>query len=86
MVLLENGSVTSPAGFSAGIATCGLKQSRRPDLMLLHSDHNCTAAGMFTRNQVVGANITLNRETLAANSVILKSVKGLGCKGRTEGV
>ena len=74
MVLLENGSVTSPAGFSAGIATCGLKQSRRPDLMLLHSDHNCTAAGMFTRNQVVGANITLNRETLAANSDRVRAI------------
>lgn len=74
MELLEHGSVTSPAGFSAGVATCGLKQSGRPDLMLLHSEHDCTAAGMFTRNQVVGATVTLNRETLAANSDRVRAI------------
>ena len=72
--LLQNGSATSPDGFSAGVATCGLKQSGRPDLMLLHSDYDCTAAGMFTRNQVVGASITINRDTLAANSQSIRAI------------
>ena len=72
MELMENGSITSPQGFTVGVATCGIKASRQPDLMLLHSHRDCTAAGMFTRNQVVGAPITLNRETLTANS---KSVR-----------
>ena len=74
MELIERGSVTSPAGFSAGVATCGLKQSGRADLMLLHSERDCTAAGMFTRNQVVGATVTLNRETLAANSDRMRAI------------
>ena len=74
MKLLQHGSATSPEGFSAGVATCGLKQSGQLDLMLLHSEYDCTAAGMFTRNQVVGANITLNRETLAANSESIRAI------------
>ncbi len=74
MELLQHGSVTSPSGFSAGVATCGLKQSGGPDLMLLHSDRDCTAAGMFTRNQVVGATVSLNRETLAANSDCVRAI------------
>jgi glutamate N-acetyltransferase/amino-acid N-acetyltransferase len=71
---LEDGSVTSPAGFRAGSATCGLKESGKPDLMLVVSDRDCTAAGVFTRNQVVAAPVLLDRETLAANSTRIRGV------------
>jgi glutamate N-acetyltransferase/amino-acid N-acetyltransferase len=74
MEMLEHGSVTTPDGFTTGVATCGLKESGRPDLMLLHSERDCTVAGMFTRNQVVGAPVTLNRETLAANSERVRAI------------
>ena len=46
---------------------CGLKESGGLDLALLHSDHDCTAAGVFTKNQVVAAPVILDRQTLAAN-------------------
>lgn len=62
-----DGTVTSPMDFRAGATACGLKESGGLDLALLHSDHNCTAAGVFTKNQVVAAPITLDRQTLAAN-------------------
>ncbi len=74
MELLEHGHVTSPEGFSAGIARCGIKPAGQPDLMLLTSERDCTAAGMFTRNQVVGAAVTLNRQTLAINDSRIRAI------------
>jgi glutamate N-acetyltransferase/amino-acid N-acetyltransferase len=61
------GTVTSALGFKAGAMACGLKESGGLDLALLHSDHDCTAAGVFTKNQVVAAPVTLDHQTLAAN-------------------
>ena len=74
MKLDFDGTVTSPRGFQVGTATCGIKASGNPDLMLLHSTHDCTAAGMFTTNQVVGAPVTLNRETLEVNSTTIRAI------------
>jgi glutamate N-acetyltransferase / amino-acid N-acetyltransferase len=64
---IPNGSVTSPAGFLAGVAVAGVKHadSTRPDVGLLFSDRPCTAAGMFTRSTVEGAPVTVSREYLA---------------------
>ena len=69
-----DGTVTNPEGFQVGTATCGLKSSGNPDLMLLHSKQSCTAAGMFTTNQVVGAPVTLNRETLKSNTKNMRAI------------
>ena len=66
MRVLPNGTVTSPAGFAAAAATCGLKESGKPDLALLRSDRDCSVAGAFTKNQVAAAPVTLSQETLAA--------------------
>jgi len=64
---IPNGSVTTPAGFLAGVAVAGVKHadSTRPDVGLLFSDRPCTAAGMFTRSTVEGAPVTVSREHLA---------------------
>jgi glutamate N-acetyltransferase/amino-acid N-acetyltransferase len=62
------GTVTSPSGFRAGAVACGLKESGGLDLALLHSDQDCTAAGVFTKNQVVAGPVILDRQTLAANN------------------
>ena len=69
-----NGSVTSPLGFSAGAAACGLKKSGELDLALLYSERDCTAAAVFTRNQVVAAPVILDRETLATNSSRIRGI------------
>jgi glutamate N-acetyltransferase/amino-acid N-acetyltransferase len=71
---MKNGSVTSPLGFSAGAAACGLKKPGELDLALLYSERDCTAAAVFTRNQVVAAPVILDRETLAANSKRIRGV------------
>lgn len=68
------GTVTSPPGFTAGATACGLKESGGLDLALLYSEFDCTAAAVFTKNQVVAAPVILDRQTLAVN------------KGRIRGV
>jgi glutamate N-acetyltransferase / amino-acid N-acetyltransferase len=74
MTWLPDGGVTTPLGFSAAAVACGIKQSGRPDLVLVTSDHDCTAAGVFTQNQVAAAPVQLDRDTLAANSQAIRAV------------
>ncbi len=72
--ILPDGSVTTPRGFSAAAVAAGIKQSGRPDLVLVVSDRDCSAAGVFTRNRVAAAPVLLDRETLAANAVAQRGV------------
>ena len=69
-----DGSITSPEGFSAGAAACGLKKSGALDVTLLYSERDCTAAAVFTRNQVVAAPVILDRETLATSSSAIRGI------------
>jgi len=64
--LLPEGSITSPAGFTAAAVAGGLKQSGGLDLAVLYSAADCTAGGVFTRNQVVAAPVIVDRQVLAA--------------------
>lgn len=72
--VLPDGSVTTPSGFAAAAVAAGIKQSGRPDLVLVVSDQDCTAAGVFTSNRVAAAPVLLDRETLAANRSALRGV------------
>jgi glutamate N-acetyltransferase/amino-acid N-acetyltransferase len=47
---VENGGVTSPAGFLASGAVAGLKQSGNPDMALLYSEKDCSFS--FTRIKI----------------------------------
>ena len=71
---LPDGSVTTPQGFAAAAVAAGIKQSGRPDLVLVVSDRDCAAAGVFTRNRVAAAPVLLDRATLAANRAALRGV------------
>lgn len=71
---IEGGSVTSPAGFMAGTAACGLKSKGKDDLLVLVSEHPCSAAGVFTRNQVVAAPVVVDRECLASDPSVIRAV------------
>jgi len=68
------GSVTTPLGFTAAAVAAGIKQSGRPDLVLVVSERDCAAAGVFTRNRVAAAPVLLDRATLAANRAALRGV------------
>ncbi|HEV8229799.1 MAG TPA: bifunctional glutamate N-acetyltransferase/amino-acid acetyltransferase ArgJ [Candidatus Limnocylindria bacterium] len=56
-----------PAGFSAGAAQAGVKTgvAERLDVGLIVSDRPCTAAGVFTTNQVIAAPCVVTRRHLA---------------------
>ncbi len=73
MVFIENGSVTSPAGFAAGAAAGGIKDASL-DVTLVYSDQVCSAAAVFTRNQVVAAPVIVDRHLLAENPANLRAV------------
>ena len=68
------GTVTSPLGFIAGATACGLKESGGLDLALLHSEYDCSAAAVFTKNQVVAAPVILDRQTLETNKNRIRGV------------
>ena len=50
--LIENGSVTSPAGFLAAGVVAGFKKSKKSDFAMLFSQYDCNAAGTFTSRSV----------------------------------
>lgn len=72
--VISDGGVTTPQGFTAAAVAAGIKQSGRPDLVLVVSDRDCAAAGVFTSNRVAAAPVQLDRETLAANDSALRGV------------
>lgn len=57
-------SITLPGGFRAAGVACGIKESGKPDMMLLVADGPCAAAGTFTRNAIVGAAVVVGRRNL----------------------
>ncbi len=74
MQTLPDGGVTAPQGFEAAASICGLKSSGAPDLALVVSQRDCSGAGVFTRNRLPAAPVTLDRVTLKRNSDRLRGV------------
>ena len=77
--------VPLPVGFSAAGLHCGVKSDpAKFDLALFASDRPAAAAGVFTRNVVVGAPVRVTRErvpTGAARAVVVNS----GCSNVSTG-
>ncbi len=74
IVTITNGNVTSPAGFEASAVAAGVKYQDRLDLTLLVSQQPCTAAALFTQNQVAAAPVLVDRETIATNASSIRAV------------
>ena len=74
MHYLPHGTITSPLGFTAGAVAAHIKKSGKLDVALIASEHNCTAAGVFTKNQVAAAPVLVDKETLQVNRVLLRAV------------
>jgi glutamate N-acetyltransferase/amino-acid N-acetyltransferase len=68
---VENGSVTSPKGFTAGAAYAGIKTYARDkwDVGILVSSAACITAGMYTKNKFVSPSVTLTKERVDAGNV-----------------
>jgi glutamate N-acetyltransferase/amino-acid N-acetyltransferase len=76
MEFLADGTITSPPGFVAGAASCGLKKNGALDMMVFYSEQPCHAAAVFTRNQVAAAPVIVDRDTLAENDRTIHAVVG----------
>ncbi|KAA8969738.1 bifunctional glutamate N-acetyltransferase/amino-acid acetyltransferase ArgJ [Mycobacterium sp.] len=83
--LVRTQGVTAPAGFRAAGIAAGIKASGAPDLALVFNEGpDCTAAGMFTRNQVKAAPVLWTRQALTTGrlrAVILNSGGANACTG-----
>ncbi len=63
-------------GFRAAGVRCGIKRSGSLDLALIVTDRPAVAAGIFTRNRVPGAPVTVSREHLRggrAQAIVVNS-------------
>ncbi len=78
-----NGGVTAPKGFKANGVLAGIKKGRTtPDLALIVSETDCTAAAVYTQNLVKGAPIIVtqkNLENSIARAVICNSGNANTC-------
>src|SRR5262249_23085846 len=72
--ILDDGHVSSPAGFRATGISGGLKEVRARDLALVYSVRSCSAAAMFTTNAILGAPIFFNQAILARNRDKIRAV------------
>ena len=71
---IDEGGVTSPRGFTAAAVAAGIKESGRPDLALVVSEHDCAAAAVFTSNRVAAAPVLIDRETLEQGNTSIRGV------------
>ena len=84
--LIPGGTVTTPAGFSAGAVHAGIKTrgDRILDLGILYSEVSCTTAGLLTTNKVKAAPVLVCQERLAgqkARAVVVNSGCANACTG-----
>lgn len=79
-----------PHGFRWASATAGIKSSGRPDVALAVCDSACSAAAMFTSNQVVAAPVTVGRRHLAATggrvAAVLVNAGNANCATGESGI
>ena len=83
---IENGSVTSPAGFQAAGIACGLKRSGAPDMAMIFSPRPCVAAAAFTSNLFAAAPVLYDRDIISrdipVHAVVVNSGNANACTGQ----
>lgn len=62
--IVDNGSIVSPLGFSAGGLHCGLKKAERNDLGAIKCDVIANAAAVYTTNVFQAAPLQVTRDSL----------------------
>lgn len=81
----ENLTVTSPIGFKASGIHCGLKKDLlKKDLALIYSDVVANSCGVYTKNKVKGAPLTVTKQHLInqkAQAIIINSGNANTCNG-----
>lgn len=85
MDVVAGGGITAARGFRAGAVASGIKKTEALDLVLVASDREATAAGVFTQNKVRAAPVTLSEQNLAngrARGIIANSGNANCCTGQ----
>ena len=86
MTLVANGSISTPAGYSAAGIACGIKASGKPDVAIILSDRPATVAAAFTANRIVAAPVVHGRELLdrcdTIRAVVVNSGNANACTGQ----
>lgn len=78
------GSVTAPQGFLAQGAKAMIKKEDKMDVAIIYSEQLCTAAGVFTTNQVRAACVDIDRAHLQngqAQAIVVNSGNANACTG-----
>ncbi|MBP5183255.1 MAG: bifunctional glutamate N-acetyltransferase/amino-acid acetyltransferase ArgJ [Lentisphaeria bacterium] len=83
---VENGGVSSPAGFLSSGAFAGLKQSGKADMALLYSERECSFAGTFTSNLFSAAPVRYCREVCASMKTVRAMVINSGVANACTGL
>ncbi len=86
-LFITSGGVTSPKGFLAGATNAGIKHADdiRSDLGILFSEKPCTAAAVFTTNQVKASSVILDEQRIKtgkARAVVVSSGCANACTGQ----
>jgi glutamate N-acetyltransferase/amino-acid N-acetyltransferase len=83
--IIDNGSVTTPAGFQAAGVKAGLKRSGALDMALIVSECPAAAAAAFTSNKFAAPPVLYDEERIAAGTpiraIIVNSGNANACTG-----
>lgn len=84
MKIIENGSITSPKGFTAAGISAGIKKSGKKDIGIILSEVEAAAAGVFTLNKMCAAPVTVCREVTLkpqARAIVVNAGCANACTG-----
>ena len=90
MNILENGSVTSPRGFTAAAVAAEIKYIGRSDLTIVYSKVPAQAAAVYTLNKFKAAPLQVTEQNIAngtAQAIVVNSGianAGMGTKGMAD--
>lgn len=86
ITVIEAGSVTSPLGWRAAVAACGIKYAGRDDLAVIVSDRPASAAAVFTTNAVKAAPVRFDQALIEAGqplqAVVVNAGNANACTGK----
>jgi glutamate N-acetyltransferase / amino-acid N-acetyltransferase len=81
---LPSGTITSASGFLAGATSSSIKKSGGLDLAILYSTVQCTAAGLFSTNQIKSAPVVLSKRNIMkgiTQAIVVNSGCANACLG-----
>lgn len=66
---MSNYGVTAAKGFLAAGLSCGIKQSRKPDLGIIVCPTGAVAAAVFTTNKIIAAPVSISKRHLKSRTI-----------------